>query len=102
VNGVGVSVAACAGCGRLAFPAPVVCHRCGSATWGPRRLERGIVEELAQVCHAAGGASGDVVIASVRLDGGPVVVARLAGDVEAGAAVRVATSQSGIRADPIP
>jgi uncharacterized OB-fold protein len=98
----GIVVATCAGCGRLAFPAPVVCHRCGSTTWGSRRLERGIVEELAQVQHAAGGASGDVVIASVRLDGGPVVVARLAGGAEPGGAVRVAASHAGIRADPIP
>jgi uncharacterized OB-fold protein len=98
----GVDVAACDGCGRLAFPAPVVCHRCGSTTWGSRRLERGIVEELAQVRHAPGGTSGDVVIASVRLDRGPLVVARLAGGITAGAPVRVAAGHAGIRADPIP
>jgi uncharacterized OB-fold protein len=98
----GVNIPACASCGRLAFPKPEVCRRCGSSAWAERRLERGVVEELTRVQHAIGGASGDVLIASVRLDGGPVVVARLRGDAEAGAAVRVTASPAGIRADPIP
>ena len=97
----GVVVAQCADCGRLAFPAPLVCHRCGSASWHSSRIDTGVVEEIAPVRHAVGGAAGSVTVASVRLEGGPVVVARVVGAVEPGRPVRVGRIHGGICADPI-
>jgi uncharacterized OB-fold protein len=97
----GVLVARCAGCGRLAFPAPLVCHRCGSDSWHSTRIDTGIVEEVAQVLHAVGGTSGAVTVGSVRLDDGPLVVARVVGDIEPGRQVRVTRTAGGICAGAI-
>jgi uncharacterized OB-fold protein len=97
----GVLVAQCAGCGRLAFPAPLVCHRCGADSWQTSRIDTGVAEEVANVLHAVGGTSEAVTVGSVRLDDGPLVVARVLGDIEPGQPVRVARTEGGICASPI-
>jgi uncharacterized OB-fold protein len=96
----GIVVGDCAGCGRLAFPVPAVCHRCGSTVWTSCRVEDGVVEEFARVQHAVGGTAGDVILASVRLHAGPLVIARIPDGVTAGTEVRVSSTAAGIRAEP--
>jgi uncharacterized OB-fold protein len=96
----GIVVGDCAGCGRLAFPVPAVCHRCGSTVWRSCRVEDGVVEEFARVQHAVGGTDGDVILASVRLHAGPLVIARIPDGVTAGTEVRVSSTAAGIRAEP--
>jgi len=57
-------------CGRAAFPSRALCPRCGSASWREEPAGPGVVEEITR--------TDDAVIASVRLDKGPLVVARVA------------------------
>lgn len=97
----GIGVGQCSRCGRLAFPTPLVCHRCGSVDWGSRILETGVVEQRARIQHAVGGAPGDVILALVRLDAGPRVVAGIPDGVQDGAAVRVSSTAAGIRGEPV-
>jgi hypothetical protein len=78
-----------------------VCRRCGGGDFGVRELRDGSVEQVTRIAHAVGGASGDVLLASVRLDGGPVVIARLQAPAEAGAAVHVEATAAGLRASAV-
>jgi uncharacterized OB-fold protein len=63
-------VTVCESCGRAAFPARALCPRCGSSSWREEPAGPGVVEEITRTA--------DAVIASVRLDKGPLVVARVA------------------------
>jgi uncharacterized protein len=84
----GLTVWECASCGLAVFPRRLGCPRCGSAEWRRRTAETGVVEESTLLRRAPGRAlHGPVRIGSVRLDAGPMVVARLA--PAAGAGMRV-------------
>ena len=72
-------VSSCRSCGRRAFPPRALCPHCGGAAWSREPAGQGVVEEATRV--------GAVSLASVRLDAGPVVVARL--DADAGPGDRV-------------
>lgn len=72
----------CTNCGYVVCPARALCPRCGGASWREEPAGAGVVEETTRV--------GGAVIASVRLDSGPVVVARLAEGTEQGARVDLA------------
>ena len=74
----------CRTCGRPAFPRRALCPACGGHSWRHEHAEHGVVEEVTTVHHADGTA---VVLASVRLDAGPVVVSRLDGAAAPGARV---------------
>lgn len=68
----------CAGCGRAAFPAPAWCTACGGDRWREEELGAGTVEETTFLRRAPGRTLDHAVrLGSVRLDVGPVVVARL-------------------------
>ena len=84
----------CAACGRAAFPPRLRCAACGGAAWRPERVEEGIVEEVTTV-HRAVGVAGEtpVSLASVRLDAGPVVIARLDGEAAVGGRVELVAEQ---------
>ena len=70
----GLAVSVCRTCGKAAFPPRVLCPACGGASWRREWAEEGVVEEMT----AVGGAEGAPVrFATVRLDAGPVVVARV-------------------------
>ena len=86
----GVIVMVCSACGRTVFPRRVLCPACGGAAWRRERVDEGVVEEVTTV-HRAVGAAGEppVSLASVRLDAGPVVVARVDGDAAVGGRVEV-------------
>jgi uncharacterized OB-fold protein len=72
-------VSLCRSCGRRAFPPRALCPDCGGAAWIREPAGQGVVEEATRV--------GALSLASVRLDTGPVVVARL--DADAGPGDRV-------------
>jgi uncharacterized protein len=78
-------VSVCRACGRMVFPPRLLCPNCGGASWRRARAGPGGVEEVTTVSHAVG-AGGEVAVAlaSVRLDAGPVVVARIDGDASPG------------------
>ena len=68
----------CAACGRAWFPRRLLCPACGGGEWNERETTGGVVE-VATELRRVPGADVSVGIASVRLDEGPVVVARLDG-----------------------
>lgn len=83
-----LAVWVCRTCGRPAFPRRALCPACGGRSWRHEHAEDGVVEEVTTVCHAPDVADGAaVVLATVRLDVGPVVVARLEGAAGPGARV---------------
>jgi uncharacterized OB-fold protein len=69
--------------GHAVFPPRVLCPRCGSREWHEAPAGPGTVEGVTS--HRAGGC-----IASVRLEIGPVVVARAAAGAAVGDGVRLA------------
>ncbi|HEX4032843.1 MAG TPA: zinc ribbon domain-containing protein [Solirubrobacteraceae bacterium] len=76
-----LTVQACTGCGHVRWPPRPVCPRCGATGFDARPARHGVVEESTRV--------GDVGLASVRLDAGPVVIARLVYDAPSGAPVEL-------------
>lgn len=71
----GLTVSVCRTCGRTVFPRRVLCPACGGASWRREQAVTGVVEEVTTVRAASPAAA--AVLASVRLDAGPVVVASL-------------------------
>ncbi|MHB8470051.1 MAG: zinc ribbon domain-containing protein [Gaiellaceae bacterium] len=69
-------LAICIPCGRAVFPPRALCPACGASSWVGGAASEGVAE---QVTERAG-----VRIASVRTDLGPVLIARVAGDVVPG------------------
>ena len=81
-------LAVCLGCGRGAFPRPSWCPACGADRWREEELGAGTIEETTFVRRAPGRALAHPVrLGSVRLDVGPVVVARLLPGASAGCRV---------------
>ena len=83
----GVPVAVCSRCRHAAFPDPLLCSRCGSSDWRREWIAAGVVEDATLVRRAPGGIAAPVRVGTVRLSGGPRVVARLEPGASAGAAV---------------
>jgi uncharacterized protein len=73
----------CAACGHAVFPRRVLCPVCGSRAWHETPAGPGAVEQL--TTHRAGGH-----VVSVKLDLGPVVVARATADLAPGSRVTLA------------
>lgn len=72
-------VGVCTACGRCVFPRRLLCPECGSAEWVERATAGGVVEETTVLRRVPGADVAPVAIGTVRLDEGPVVVARLDG-----------------------
>jgi uncharacterized protein len=86
----GVAVFTCGACGHSVFPARLLCPRCGAAEWRRTELEEAVVEEATVLRRAPGALSLEPVsIASVRLEPGVRIVARLESGVGPGARVRL-------------
>jgi uncharacterized OB-fold protein len=66
---VTMEVLVCEDCGRAVFPARASCPCCGGSAWRKEPAGQGVVEEVTRTAEA--------VLASVRLDRGPIVVARV-------------------------
>ena len=75
-----LAVPVCTECGHAVFPPRALCPRCGAATWQTVAVDDGVVEELTE--------RDGVTIVAVRLDAGPVIVARGRPPLERGARVR--------------
>lgn len=72
-----LAIQRCNACGEAVFPARYRCPRCGAAHWTSEPAEGGAVEESTVVRHRVGAqGTGDVYLASVRTQAGPVVIAR--------------------------
>jgi uncharacterized OB-fold protein len=74
----------CVRCERAAFPRPLWCPACGGAEWREEELGAGRVEETTYVRRVPGHTLVPPArLGTVRLDAGPVLVARLAPGVSA-------------------
>ena len=76
-----LTVDVCLSCGSYVFPPRALCPTCGAADWRSESRDRGVVEEVT--------VANGVVIASVRLQAGPLIVARVDGGAAAGDSVLV-------------
>jgi uncharacterized OB-fold protein len=75
-----LAIPVCASCATAAFPPRVLCPSCGSREWTTVDAVGGTVVGLTE--HRG------IVIASVRSDAGPVIIARAIRPLEPGEAVR--------------
>lgn len=66
----------CEACGRAVFPERLLCPACGARAWRREPVVSGVLEAVAQ--------RGDVRIGAVRTPLGPLAIARVVGDAEAG------------------
>ncbi|MCZ7589154.1 MAG: zinc ribbon domain-containing protein [Gaiella sp.] len=72
-------VAVCGSCGKASFPPPFLCPACGAREWREEEAASGTLEAVAD--------RGEVRLGAVRLPQGPLAIARVEGDAEAGAEV---------------
>lgn len=72
----GLRIPACAACGRAVWPPRLACSSCGAVEWKQMDASKGTLEEVSEL---AGPGEEHVRICSVRLDAGPVVIARAQG-----------------------
>jgi uncharacterized OB-fold protein len=82
----GVTVSACASCGWKGLPERLWCPRCGGDEVEDFRALEGMLEEITTARRAAG-AAGPVRVASVRIDGGGVLIVRLEHEGQVGEVV---------------
>lgn len=83
-----LAIQRCNACGEAVFPARYRCPRCGAADWASEPATSGAVEDSTVVRHRVGAqGTGDVYIASVRTQAGPVVIARSEAALREGEAV---------------
>jgi uncharacterized OB-fold protein len=78
---VSLRVAVCGTCGQASFPPPFLCPRCGAREWREEEVASGTLEAVAD--------RGEVKLGAVRLPQGPLAIARVEGDLEAGAEVQL-------------
>jgi hypothetical protein len=75
---------ACQACGHAIWPPRPVCPRCAGTVFEPHPPGDSVIEETTS--------NGEVRLASVRTDAGPVVIARLAAEARPGATVELERS----------
>jgi uncharacterized OB-fold protein len=91
-----LQIPVCRECGRTAFPPPRACPSCGATDWEERPAGAGAVEQLTTLRRVAGAAMEQPVrLASVRLEAGPVLIARAGDGVEVGSTVGIVTLADG-------
>jgi uncharacterized OB-fold protein len=88
----GLVIHVCRRCGYNAFPPRYFCPNCGGARWRRDLVTQGIVEERTILRHIPGVSEDSaILIAAVRVDAGPIIIARLICDVPQGTSVNVST-----------
>jgi uncharacterized OB-fold protein len=84
----GVSVSACASCEWKGLPERLWCPRCGSDGVATFQVREGTLEEITVARRAS--PSGLVRVATVRIEGGGALIARLEAELAQGALVELA------------
>ena len=69
-------IAVCGSCGQASFPPPFLCPNCGAREWREEEAASGTLEAVVD--------RGEVRLGAVRLPQGPLAIARLQGDAQAG------------------
>jgi uncharacterized OB-fold protein len=83
----GVSVSACASCEWKGLPERLWCPRCGADRVETFQAREGTLEEITVARRAS--PSGPVRVATVRIEGGGALIARLEGDLPEGTLVEL-------------
>jgi uncharacterized OB-fold protein len=92
----GLPIVRCCKCGTAAFPAQVWCSNCRANDWASELATTGVIAEITVVRAAVGASTSEpVAIASVVLDSGPPVVARLNGTAEPGDVAEITVRDGG-------
>ncbi|MGN6870196.1 MAG: Zn-ribbon domain-containing OB-fold protein [Solirubrobacteraceae bacterium] len=81
----------CEVCGTSAFPDRLWCPSCGASAFQPVPAGRGRVEEETTLRRSAE----PITLGTVRLEAGPLVIARLAAGAKAGTHVRLERTREG-------
>jgi uncharacterized OB-fold protein len=84
----GVSVSACASCEWKGLPERLWCPRCGSDEVATLQVREGTLEEITIARRAS--PSGPVRVATVRIEGGGALIARLEAELAEGTLVELA------------
>src|ERR1700728_4672014 len=87
-----LDVPMCTVCATVVFPPRALCPRCGSADWTSTVAEFGTLEQLTVANGTA--------VAAVRLDVGPVIIARGGSELESGDRVIVSLVAGTLEATP--
>jgi uncharacterized OB-fold protein len=104
-----LTVPCCRSCGYLAYPARIICPRCGAADWAPALADVGVVEQVTirrpvlqrrQLPWGNWLDQSETRLASVRTDAGPRVICRIAAGV--GPGERVTLTADGSTAIAVP
>jgi uncharacterized OB-fold protein len=98
----GVRVSRCRSCGATFFPSRLMCARCGNAQWDEVPVPSGTVEETTVVHRRIGGRGPSAVVATVRLETGQQVIARLDAVLPRHAPVALEQRDGAIHAFPKP
>jgi uncharacterized OB-fold protein len=96
-----IVIGECPSCGAQRFPVPLWCDVCGSYRIDEVVSPSGLVTEVTIVRHIPGHSLPPVHLGTVRLDGGAVVVARLAAAVGEGSRVDVVVEDGAPIARPL-
>lgn len=87
----GVPVQVCTSCGARLFPERLLCPRCGGGEFRIELADRGRVEEVTVLRRAPGrDVDPPVRLATVALEAGPRIVARVEGALDVGDEATVA------------
>jgi uncharacterized OB-fold protein len=78
---VSLRIAVCGSCGSASFPPPFLCPACGAREWHEEQVATGTLEAVAD--------RGEVRLGAVRLPQGPLAIARVEGDAQAGAEIKL-------------
>jgi uncharacterized OB-fold protein len=78
---VSLRIAVCGSCGSASFPPPFLCPACGAREWHEEQVATGTLDAVAD--------RGEVRLGAVRLPQGPLAIARVEGDAQAGAEVEL-------------
>jgi uncharacterized OB-fold protein len=83
----GITVSACASCEWKGLPERLWCPRCGAEGVATFQAREGTLEEITTARRAS--SAGPVRVASVRIEGGGAVIARLEGELAEGTLVEL-------------
>jgi uncharacterized OB-fold protein len=85
-----LSVPLCAACHHACFPPRLLCPRCGGDAWHAKEVTGGEVLAATTVAHRPDAATrAPVHLASVRIEGGVIIITRVAHPVSAGEVLAV-------------
>lgn len=98
----GVPIGVCMTCGHRVFPDRLLCSVCGGGEWRHEWVSRGVVDEVTTLTRSRGRTYDPPIrLASVQLQSGPRVIARLAHELGPGEEVMLDVESGAIVGHPV-